>query len=126
MAAEEASLRISMDSTSLVFISDQEPEKGIPSKIIRGLLDAEIELFPLILVEDDERPVFYRLPAKYCRSRFFDGNGLPILEIHTSYFEHITDSDIERRQILKLFPKYVQQTYAGKNGNARWVEIPPS
>ena len=83
-------------------------------------------IYYAILVEDDERPVFYRLPAKYCRSRFFDGNGLPILEIHTSYFEHITDSDIERRQILKLFPKYVQQTYAGKNGNARWVEIPPS
>jgi hypothetical protein len=61
------------------------------------------------LIEDgDEKPVFYRLPAKFCRSRFIDGTGLPVLELSTDYFNYITDSDIERRAILKLFPKYVQ------------------
>ena len=80
-----------------------------------------------ILIEDaEERPIFYRLPAKYCRSRFSDGNGLPILEISLSYFDYITDSDVERKAILKLFPKYVAQAYASRKDKFKWVEIPPS
>ena len=82
--------------------------------------------YALLIEDSEERPVFYRLPAKYCRTRFADGDGLPILELHTSYFEYITDSDVERKEILKLFPKYVQQAYNSRKEKLKWIEIPPS
>ena len=41
-----------------------------------------------------------------------------------SYFDNITNNEIERRQILKLFPKYVQALYAHKNHKELWAEIP--
>ena len=81
--------------------------------------------YALLIEDSDEKPVFYRLPAKFCRSRFIDGTGLPVLELSTDYFNYITDSEIERRAILKLFPKYVQSAYTSKK-KIVWVEIPPS
>ena len=78
-----------------------------------------------LLVEDEsEKPTFYKLPARYCRSRFLDADGLPILEISLSYFDNITDNELERKQILKLFPKYVQSLYATKRRKELWAEIP--
>lgn len=81
-----------------------------------------------LLIEDEEgKPSFYRLPEKYCRSRFYDGNGLPILELNLSYFDFITNDAVERKLILKLFPKNVQAAYnkPNKKEKDRWVEITP-
>ena len=81
--------------------------------------------YGLLLETPEEKPYFYRLPAKYCRSRFLDSNGLPILEIDVNYFDNITNNDIERRQILGLFPKYVQARYNSRNSKfSTWIEIP--
>lgn len=79
-----------------------------------------------LLLESDGKPSFYDLPAQYCRSRFLDEDGLPILEISLSYFDRIVSSDVERNQVLKLFPKYVQARYRNNKKSADiWVEIPP-
>lgn len=82
--------------------------------------------FGLLLEDDDGKPSFYKLPAQYCRSRFLDGNNLPILEISLSYFDKIVSTDAERAQVLKLFPKYVQSKYRRSKHTDIWVEIPPS
>lgn len=77
-----------------------------------------------LLVEiEEDKPAFYKLPARFCRSRFIDDNGLPILELNCQYFDHITDNAAERKNILKLFPKYVSTAYNGKKNRDAWVEI---
>lgn len=76
---------------------------------------------------DNGQPLFLDLPVRYCRSRFNDENGLPILELDCSYFDMITSSDIERKAILSFFPKYVANKYYNKKKNhIWWIEIPPA
>ena len=82
--------------------------------------------YGLLIEGENERPVFYKLPSKYCRSRFFDENGLPILEINTNYFDAVASNKQERDWVLKLFPKYVQALYNNKKKKDLWAEIPPS
>lgn len=80
-----------------------------------------------ILVEDsEEKPTFYKLPSRYCRTRFCDENGLPILEINTNYFNEVATTKQELQLILKLFPKYVQTLYYNNKKKSYWAEIPPS
>ena len=45
--------------------------------------------FGLLIEDEDEKPSFYKLPARFCRSRFLDGDGLPILELNCQYFDQI-------------------------------------
>ena len=80
--------------------------------------------FGLLIEDENEKPVFYKLPSSYCRSRFLDSDGLPILEINLSYFDSVTDSEAERKAILKLFPKYVQAQYNRNRNKSTWAEIP--
>ena len=54
MAAAEASFSTSIDSMSLGLISDKFPEKGIPSKITKGLFDAVMEFVPRISIVFDD------------------------------------------------------------------------
>lgn len=80
-----------------------------------------------ILVETDKnQSMFYQLPTKFCRTRFNDENGLPIVEINLNYFDEISYSEQERREILSLFPKSVQALYKMRaKKNAIWAEIVP-
>lgn len=89
---------------------------------INEIVLSEGVYFGLLREGTDGRPIFYRLPAKYCRTRFYDEQGLPILELDLNYFEDITDNEIERKAILKLFPKTVQAA-VNYNKKIRWVEI---
>lgn len=106
------------------YIKDMHLEYMLP-KINLIVLSQGI-YYGLLIEDENEKPTFYKLPARYCRSRFVDGDGLPILEINLSYFDNITNNEIERKQILKLFPKYVQALYAHKNHKELWAEIPAS
>ena len=80
------------------------------------------------LLKETEKgmPVFYDLPAKYCRSRFKDENGLSVLEIDCSYFDSVATNETDRKAVLSLFPKYVQNRYNSKKLSVltQWVEIP--
>ena len=83
--------------------------------------------YGLLIEDENEKPAFYKLPSSYCRSRFLDADGLPILEINLSYFDKVTNNEAERKLILKLFPKYVQALYhAKRKSNELWAEIPAS
>ena len=104
------------------YIKDMHLEYVLPK--INLVVLSEGIYYGLLVEDETEKPTFYKLPARYCRSRFFDADGLPILEISLSYFDNVTDNEIERRQILKLFPKYVQALYAHKNRKELWAEIP--
>lgn len=87
---------------------------------------AEGIYYGLLKETDNKRPVFYALPAKYCRTRFNDENGLPVLELDCTYFDAISTNETDKKAILSLFPKYVQTRYNSKKINLLncWVEIP--
>ena len=78
----------------------------------------------LIESEDRKKASFYRLPAKYCRTRFLDENAIPVLELNLSYFDTVVSNDVERINVLKLFPEFVQKAY--KKKKVDWIEIPIS
>ena len=81
--------------------------------------------YGLLIETEKNRPIFYSLPAKYCRTRFNDENDLPVLELNCTYFDAITSNDTERKAVLNLFPKYVQARYnRSKQLLSSWVEIP--
>lgn len=73
----------------------------------------------------DNKPVFYQLPASYCRSRFNDEYGLPILELNASYFDNVSFDENERKAVLALFPQQVQQLYRRRKNTATelWIEL---
>lgn len=106
------------------YIKDLHLEYMLP-KINLTVLGEGI-YFGLLIEDENEKPTFYKLPARYCRSRFLDGDGLPILEINLSYFDNITNSEAERKVILKLFPKYVRAMYMSSTRHDIWAEIPAS
>ena len=78
----------------------------------------------LIESADRKKASFYRLPAKFCRTRFLDENAIPVLELNLSYFDSIVSNDVERMKVLKLFPEFVQKAY--KKKKIDWIEIPSS
>lgn len=82
--------------------------------------------FGILKETEDHRIVFYRLPCQWCRSRFQDENDLHILEINLQYFDQVVSDEVERKQLLSLFPKYVQSRYKSRKDKNWWVEIPPS
>ena len=107
------------------YIKDMHLDSVLP-RINLAILSEGI-YYGLLVEGENEKPAFYKLPARYCRSRFYDADGLPILEINTSYFDNVATSEAERKMILQLFPKYVQAAYKTKNkATERWVEIPAS
>lgn len=75
-----------------------------------------------VLMEKNGTPFFYQLPQEYCRYRYEDEYGFPILELSTSYFLSVSDNDLERSEVLKLFPEYVQNIVV--SGKKAWIEIP--
>ena len=82
--------------------------------------------FGLMKELSDGRMVAFRLPCQWCRSRFRDENDLPILEINLQYFTQVATTEADRKKLLNLFPKYIQQKYRSLAGkDAFWAEIPP-
>lgn len=73
----------------------------------------------------DNKPVFYQLPASYCRTRFNDEYGLPILELSATYFDNTSFDEAERKAILALFPQQVQQLYRRRKDKTSelWIEL---
>lgn len=50
-----------------------------------------------------------KLPADYCRSRFFK-DGMPVIEFNLAFFDSLGDT-LYRNQILKLFPEEIQKAW---------------
>jgi len=50
-----------------------------------------------------------KLPADYCRSRFFK-DGMPVIEFNLAFFDSLSDT-LYRNQILKLFPEEIQKAW---------------
>ena len=75
--------------------------------------------FGILKETEDHRIVFYRLPCQWCRSRFQDENDLHILEINLQYFDQVVSDEVERKQLLSLFPKYVQSRYKSRKDKKR-------
>lgn len=63
-----------------------------------------------IIVDFDDRFCMQKLPPKYCRSRYYQG-PYPIVELNLQFFDAYFSNPNYRIQILKTFPKDIQQAY---------------
>lgn len=57
------------------------------------------------------RLIIQELPCEYCRSRFFDKQGNPVVEFNMKFFNEKFPDIKYRQKILKLFPKDFQHGY---------------
>lgn len=87
------------------YVQDMRLEYNLP-KINHTILREGV-YFGLLIEDENNKPSFYKLPFSYCRTRFLDGDGLPILELNLAYFDNITSNEAERKAVLALFPKFV-------------------
>lgn len=55
--------------------------------------------------------VVQELPVRYCRSRFIDNNGQPIVEFNMKYFDDAFTDAEQRNRILKVFPPEFEKGY---------------
>jgi len=106
------------------YLRDLNPSYNFP--LINKIVLQEGVYYGFLKETESGKPVFFQLPRKYCRSRFKDENGLHVLELDSTYFDVITNNEIERKAILSIFPKYVQTRYQKrKTLYSSWIEIPP-
>lgn len=83
--------------------------------------------FGLLKETEDGRMVAFKLPCRWCRSRFRDENDLPILELNLQYFTQVATTEADRKKLLNLFPKYIRSKYNNMKGaDSFWAEIPPA
>ena len=58
----------------------------------------------------NDRFALQKLPATYCRSRYFCGTD-PIVELNLQFFDAYFSNSQYRIQVLKMFPKDIQKAY---------------
>lgn len=63
-----------------------------------------------VIVDFGDRFAIQKLPATYCRSRYFSGPN-PIVELNLQFFDAYFYNPQMRLQILKTFPNDIQRAY---------------
>ncbi len=63
------------------------------------------------------------LPVRYCRVRFTTNSGVPIVEFNVNYFNDF--NEIEREELLGVYPKLITDFYRNKNRVDSWIVLPP-
>ena len=63
-----------------------------------------------IVVDFGDRFSIQKLPADYCRSRFFSGPN-PVIELNLQFFDSYFSNPQYKINVLKTFPKDIQQAY---------------
>lgn len=62
------------------------------------------------IMDFGDRFAIQKLPARYCRSRYFSGTE-PIVELNLQFFDAYFSNPQYRTQVLKMFPSEVQRAY---------------
>ena len=91
---------------------------------LRALLDGSY--YGIIQTLDKNHCILFDLPAQYCRSRYKDVFGNDIVEFDVSYFNTISDSEMQS-MALKTYPKIVSDYYRRlKRGKvtSSWIKLP--
>lgn len=63
-----------------------------------------------VIVDFGDKFAIQKLPASYCRSRYFIGPN-PVVELNLQFFDAYFPNVQYKLQILKTFPKEIQQAY---------------
>lgn len=82
--------------------------------------------FGVIQTLDKNTFVLMDLPFKYCRTRFEDGNGRPIVEFNVQFFNSISDEK-NRKAALETYPKIISSYYRKwqkSTGVSPWIFLP--
>lgn len=64
-----------------------------------------------MLIDFGDKFGIQQLPTDYCRTRFYSGIQ-PVVELNLRFFDVYFSNEYQRLQVLKTFPKDVQQAYS--------------
>lgn len=96
------------DFSQLLLYLDKSSVKKVFSSIALDVMRDGV--YYGIMVDFGDKVGFQKLPANYCRTRYFAGVD-PIVELNLQFFDAYFTNIQHRLQILKTFPKDLQQAY---------------
>lgn len=100
--------KLSADFAKVLLYLDKSDVKRVCGNIALDIIKEGI--YYGILVDFGDRFSIQKLPATYCRSRYFVGPN-PVVELNLQFFDAYFSNPRYRINILKTFPKDVQQAY---------------
>lgn len=108
ISKEKDNNKLLKDFSKVLLFLDKSDIKLLCGKIA---LDIMIEgVYYGVIVDFDDRFSIQKLPADYCRSRYYSGPD-PIIELNLQFFDAYFANPQHRIQIIKTFPKEIQQAY---------------
>lgn len=107
-STKEKNNKILNELSKVLLYLDKSEVKTVLTNVA---LDIIIEgVYYGILMDFGDRFGIQKLPANYCRSRYTAGS-IPIVELNLQFFDNQFWNPQYKLQILKLFPKDIQQAY---------------
>lgn len=107
-SAKEKSNKILNEVSKVLLYLDKSEVKTTLGNVA---LDIIVEgVYYGILLDFGDRFGIQKLPASYCRSRYTAGT-VPIVELNLQFFDNQFWNPQYKLQVLKLFPKDIQQAY---------------
>lgn len=100
--------KILKDFSKVLLYFDKSDVKRICGNVALDIIKEGV--YYGIIVDFGDRFALQKLPATYCRSRYFSGSN-PIVELNLQFFDAYFLNPQYKIQILKTFPKDIQQAY---------------
>lgn len=104
-AAKKKALKAFSDV--LLYLDKSEVKRTCGNTALDMIIDGA---FYGILIDFGDKMAIQKLPASYCRCRYFTGTD-PLVELNLRFFDAVFPNMQYRLQVLKTFPKDVQQAY---------------
>lgn len=100
--------KISKDMAKILMYFDKSEVKKICGNIALDVIKEGV--YYGIIIDFEDRFAMQKLPADYCRSRYYVG-PYPLVELNLRFFDVYFANPNYKVQILKTFPKEIQQAY---------------
>lgn len=100
--------KASNDFSKVLLYLDKSDIKRVCGNIALDIIKEGV--FYGVFVDFGDRFAIQKLPASYCRCRYFSGPD-PIVELNLQFFDSYFPNIQQKLQILKTFPKDIQQAY---------------
>lgn len=107
-AGKENQDRLLKDFSKVLLYLDKSDIKRLFSNISLDIIKEGV--YYGIIVDFGDRFSIQKLPATYCRSRFFSGPD-PVVELNLQFFDTYFPNPQYKIKVLKTFPKDIQQAY---------------
>lgn len=105
---QQDSKKLLKDFSKVLLYLDQSQIKRVFSNITLDIIKEGV--FYGIIVDFGNKFAIQKLPAQYCRVRFYSGPD-PVVELNLRFFDAYFPNVQQKMKVLKTFPKYIQEAY---------------